>query len=388
MRTIYFKVAFFFFLMIIDQSLAADADGFFFNDFKAAFVTRDGAARITDNGLLQLTDLGDKYETGNAFYSDPLKLKKGSVSFSTTFVFAIASELGANKLSGQGMAFVIAPQRALPGALPNQYLGLFNDTSNGQSSNNVLAVEIDTVYNIEFDTIQGPHVGIDINSLKSVNSTDPAYYVNGESKQINVNSGEPVQVWIEYHGIDKKLTVTLAPLNTMKPDTPLLTLSRDLSTIFLDDMYVGFSASTQTVLTYHYILGWSFKIDGAADALNLSSLPKLPPQSSSSQDNKPNLAADSDQGFTYNDFKSAYITRDGAARVAENGLLRLTDVSDRYETGHVFYSGPLKLKGNVSFSTTFVIAIASELGTNQLSGQGMAFVIAPQRAMPGALANQ
>ncbi|MCL7028210.1 hypothetical protein MKW94_027814 [Papaver nudicaule] len=194
------------------------------------------------------------------------------------------------------MAFVIAPQRALPGALPNQYLGLFNETSNGQSTNNVLAVEIDTVYSVEFDQIQDPHIGIDINSLKSVNSTTPAYFVNGEYKQININSGEPVQVWVEYDGIDKKLAVTLAPLNTLKPDVPLLSFSKDLSTIFLDDMYVGFSASTQTVLTYHYVLGWSFQVNGIANALNLSSLPTLPPppspRSSSSQhtNTKPNLA--------------------------------------------------------------------------------------------------
>ncbi|KAI3976043.1 hypothetical protein MKX01_016726 [Papaver californicum] len=272
MRTIYFKVyIFFLLLLIIDPGLAADSDkGFTYNDFRTAFITRDGAARITDNGLLQLTDLRDKYVIGHAFYSGPLKLK-GSVSFSTTFVFAIASELGPNKLSGQGMAFVIAPQRALPGALANQYLGLINDTSNGQSTNNVLAVEIDTVYNVEFDTIQGP-------------STAPAYFVNGEYKHVNINSGEPVQVWVEYDGIDKRLT----------PDVPLLSLSKDLSTIFLDDMYVGFSASTQNVLTYHYMLGWSFQIDGVANALNLSSLPTLPPKSSSSHDTKPNLAADPD----------------------------------------------------------------------------------------------
>ncbi|RZC78754.1 hypothetical protein C5167_002978 [Papaver somniferum] len=289
MRTIYFKVYILFVLLLIDKNLAADSEqGFTYNGMKDAFVTRDGAARISENGLLRLTDLSDKYETGHVFYSRPLKLK-GNVSFATTFVFAIASELGANKLSGQGMAFVIAPQRALPGALPNQYLGLFNETSNGQSSNNVLAVEIDTVYNIEFDTVEGPHVGIDVNSLKSVSSTAPAYYVNGETKQINVNSGEPVQVWVEYDGIDKKLTVTLAPVNTFKPDTPLLSLSKDLSTIFAEDMYVGFAASTQTVPTYHYVLGWSFQINGVANALNLTSLPTVPPQSSGSQHTKPNL---------------------------------------------------------------------------------------------------
>ncbi|XP_039059059.1 L-type lectin-domain containing receptor kinase S.4-like [Hibiscus syriacus] len=42
-------------------------------------------------------------------------------------------------------------------------------------------------------------------------------------------------------------------------------------------MYVGFSASTGHVLSSsHYILGWNFKINGQAQALDLSSLPSLP----------------------------------------------------------------------------------------------------------------
>ncbi|RZC67965.1 hypothetical protein C5167_011647 [Papaver somniferum] len=276
MRSTHFLAVFIFFhLLEVQCFVNSQQKGFLYNDLGNAFLSRDGAAQVADNGLLQLTDHRDKYQTGHAFYSRPFQLN-GNVSFSTTFVVAIASEFGANGLSGQGMAFVITPQRRIPGALPNQYLGLFNESSNGQSANHLLAVELDTVYNIEFDTIQEPHVGIDINSLKSLNSTVPAYPVDGKSEKINLNSGEPVQVWVNYDWIDKLLTVSLAPLHASKPDVPLLSLSKDLSTVFLDSMYVGFSASTQSIPTYHYVLGWSFQIDGEAPALNLASLPKLP----------------------------------------------------------------------------------------------------------------
>ncbi|KAI3912015.1 hypothetical protein MKW92_047745 [Papaver armeniacum] len=249
MRSTHFLAVFIFFhLLEIQCFVNSQQKGFLYNDFGNAFLSRDGAAQVADNGLLQLTDHRDKYQTGHA-----------------SFIPArFTSEYGANGLSGQGMAFVITPQRAIPGALPNQYLGLFNESSNGQSANHILAVELDTVYNIEFDTIQEPHVGIDINSLKSLNSTVPAYPVDGKSEKINLNSGEPVQVWVKYDGIDKQLTVALAPLHASKPDVPLLSLSKDLSTVFLDSMYVGFSAR------------WSFQIDGEAPALNLASLPKLP----------------------------------------------------------------------------------------------------------------
>jgi serine/threonine protein kinase len=41
-------------------------------------------------------------------------------------------------------------------------------------------------------------------------------------------------------------------------------------------MYVGFSASTGLLASSHYLLGWSFKINGPAPPLDLSSLPQLP----------------------------------------------------------------------------------------------------------------
>ncbi|KAI3992243.1 hypothetical protein MKX01_029964 [Papaver californicum] len=270
MRRIIFSEIVTFLLLLLIQSFANSE--FFYNDFTGSYLTPDKAARVTENGLLQLTDHKNQFERGSAFYSLPLQLK-GNVSFSTTFVIAIASVL--NEISGQGMAFVIAPQRSLPGALANQFLGIFNGTNNGNSTNHVFAVELDTVNNVEFETIGGPHVGIDINSLKSVNSSFPGYFSNGEFKKLSLDK-EPVQVWVEYDWIDKKIEVRLAPLNVSKPDDPLLTYTQDLSDIFLNPMYVGFSASTQSIRTYHYVLGWSFKIGGKAQALNLSNLPKLP----------------------------------------------------------------------------------------------------------------
>lgn len=44
----------------------------------------------------------------------------------------------------------------------------------------------------------------------------------------------------------------------------------------LDSMYVGFSSGRQKVQKFHYILGWSFKINGEAQELDISSLPELP----------------------------------------------------------------------------------------------------------------
>ncbi|XP_042497645.1 L-type lectin-domain containing receptor kinase IV.1-like [Macadamia integrifolia] len=85
-------------------------------------------------------------------------------------------------------------------------------------------------------------------------------------------------VWIDYDGIHKQLNVTLASFNVSKPALPLLSLSRDLSPIMNDPMFVGLSSSTGQVSSSHYVLGWSFKLNGQAEELNLTQLPTLPRQ--------------------------------------------------------------------------------------------------------------
>ncbi|KAI3977062.1 hypothetical protein MKX01_029930 [Papaver californicum] len=279
---------FLFFFFISSYSATSEDLGFGYNGFRnAQNLSLNGTADVTPGGLLRLTDTDSKHQVGHCFYSGPVQFYSNSsssanmvnstptiVSFSTTFVFAIVSE---NYASGQGLAFVIAPKIGLPGALPNQFLGLFSDSNNGNPANHVFAVELDTIRNIEYD-IDNNHVGIDINSLKSVRAESAKYYTdkNGGYKNLSLTSGQAMQVWVEYDGSQKQLNVTIAPIKVRKPGVPLISMSQDLSTILLDSMYVGFSSSTQTVETFHYILGWSFKINGVAQELKLSSLPELP----------------------------------------------------------------------------------------------------------------
>ncbi|KAG8483972.1 hypothetical protein CXB51_023343 [Gossypium anomalum] len=265
-------------LLLISFAAAEDV-GFIYNGFRSANLNLDGIAELTSNGLLKLTNKTVQ-QKGHAFYPHLVDFKNstnGSVfSFSSTFVFAILPEFP--NLSGHGIAFVIAPTKGLPGSLPSQYLGLFNESNNGNDTNHVVAVELDTIQSTEFDDINDNHVGIDINGLKSA-TFFPAGYFEDDShdfKNLTLISGKQMQVWVEYHGLEKRMDVTLAPFKVPKPDTPLLSLSRDLSSIVNREMYVGFSSSTGSVLTSHYVLGWSFKVNGQAEELTLSQLPKLP----------------------------------------------------------------------------------------------------------------
>ncbi|KAA8518931.1 hypothetical protein F0562_016295 [Nyssa sinensis] len=236
---------------------------------------------FTSNGILQLTNASTQ-QVGHAFYPDTIRFKNSSnssttFSFSTTFVFAIRSEYPT--MSGHGIAFVIAPTRGIPGALPSHYLGLFNETNNGNSTNHIVAVELDTIQMREFGDINDNHVGIDINGLNSSMSYPAGYFANngGQFQNLTLISGKAMRVWVEYNGVDKQMNVTLAPINIVsKPNNPLLSLSIDLSSVIEETMYVGFSSSTGSVGTSHYVLGWSFKINGQAQELSLSQLPKLP----------------------------------------------------------------------------------------------------------------
>ncbi|RAL53573.1 hypothetical protein DM860_012188 [Cuscuta australis] len=262
---------------------AADDARFAYNGFRPPNqIILDGIAGLTPDGLLQLTNL-TRQQQGHAFYPRPLHFKNSTngsaFSFSTTFVFAIHPQYESLRGQSQGIAFVIAPTRGLPGALPNQYLGLFNESNNGNRSNRVVAVEFDTTRTVDFGDINDNHVGININGLRSDASAPAGYYEDGGKTNfmnLTLISGQRMQVWIEYFGLEKKTDVTLAPFNAPKPKTPLVSLSRDLSAILDAEMYIGFSSATGTVLTSNYILGWSFKVSGHAQELVLSQLPTLP----------------------------------------------------------------------------------------------------------------
>ncbi|KFK31913.1 hypothetical protein AALP_AA6G175000 [Arabis alpina] len=163
-------------------------------------------------------------------------------------------------------------------ALPSNYLGLFNSSNNGKSLNQILAVEFDTVQAVEMNDIDDNHVGIDLNGVVSIESAPAAYFDNREAKNISLRlaSGDPIRAWIEYNATEMMLNVTLAPLERSKPNLPLLSRKLNLSGILSEEHFVGFSASTGTVTSSHFVLGWSFNIEGKALDFDITKLPSLP----------------------------------------------------------------------------------------------------------------
>ncbi|XP_043712717.1 L-type lectin-domain containing receptor kinase IV.2-like [Telopea speciosissima] len=92
-----------------------------------------------------------------------------------------------------------------------------------------------------------------------------------------------MQLCVEYDASNKQLNVTLAPITIPKPKIPLLSINIDILQTIVDPMFVGFSSSTDAIIVSHYVLGWSFRVNGQAEELSLSQLPKLPPTGSKTE---------------------------------------------------------------------------------------------------------
>uniref|UniRef100_A0A0E0G562 non-specific serine/threonine protein kinase n=1 Tax=Oryza nivara TaxID=4536 RepID=A0A0E0G562_ORYNI len=279
----------------------ADDGQFLYNGFAGVNLTLYGAARITPNGLLKLTN-GTVQQTGHAFYPPPVRLRrtpstktngtgneKAVLSFSSSFVFGIVTA-DTQDLGGHGVVLVVAPRANLSTGLANNYMGLFNGTGSvGSASNHLFAVELDTIQNPDFRDINNNHVGININDLASRDNDKAGYYDDdddGRFHDMTLISGDAMQVWVDYDGDTTRVNVTLAPLGVRKPARPLLSATHDLSTVIMGESYIGFSSATGTLSTQHYVLGWSFGVDMPAPAIDAAKLPKMPKRRTRSDQSK------------------------------------------------------------------------------------------------------
>lgn len=267
------------FLLYLVSCVSSQRETKFLNHgFLGANLLKFGSSKVQPSGLLELTNSSMR-QTGQAFHGFPIPFLKpnssNSVSFSTSFVFAITPGPGA---PGHGFAFVISPSMDFSGAFPGNYLGLFNTSNNGNSLNRILAVEFDTVQAVELNDIDDNHVGIDLNGVVSIESASAAYFDDREAKNISLKlaSGDPIRVWIEYNTTEMMLNVTLAPLGRSKPNLPLLSRKLNLSGILSEEHFIGFAAATGTVTSTHLVLGWSFSIEGKALEFDITKLPSLP----------------------------------------------------------------------------------------------------------------
>ncbi|KAK4432252.1 putative L-type lectin-domain containing receptor kinase VI.1 [Sesamum alatum] len=274
-------------LLLSSCSLFLSCQSFEFvnNGFNNSNLDLAGATIIKPSGALRLTNNSHNV-IGHAFYPTPIPIfnnSPNSSSFSTYFVLQILPSTSNN--GGFGLAFTLSPSPSFPGAAAGHFLGIFNSSNDGIPSNHIFAVEFDTVdgYNEKSDS-DGNHIGININGMNTTASKSASYHVEGtqsREEEVWLEKDGPIQAWIDYDGVKKIVNVTISPLEVAKPVRPLLSEVIDLSLYLEKTMYAGFSAATGQKSSSHYILGWSFRLNGIADPLDLSQLPVVPIEKSS-----------------------------------------------------------------------------------------------------------
>nr|XP_043624212.1 L-type lectin-domain containing receptor kinase VII.1 [Erigeron canadensis] len=259
------------------QSVAID---FIINSFNTTSINLYGNATIQSN-ILTLTN-STPVQIGRALYPQKIQTKNTSSSsnsilpFSTSFLFSMAPSRNVNP--GHGIVFLFTPVVGIQNTAAAQNLGLFSRPVDGNSSNHVFGIEFDCFANEEFRDINDNHVGIDVNSLTSVNATKAGYYDdnnNGLFRDLKLNNGRNYQVWVDYK--DFELNVSMAPVGVKKPKRSLMKVNLNLSDVFEDEMYVGFTAATGALTQTHRILSWSFSNSNfsLSDGLVIDGLPSF-----------------------------------------------------------------------------------------------------------------
>ncbi|PHT72335.1 putative pre-mRNA-splicing factor ATP-dependent RNA helicase DHX16 [Capsicum annuum] len=110
------------------------------------------------------------------FNPNPINFKNNSdgpaYSFTTSSVFAMVPEYPTSGV--HGLAFVMPPIKGPPA----HYISPFNDKNNRNITNRAVAVEFDMILHCEFVDINDNHVGININQIKSVVSKPAGHKPN------------------------------------------------------------------------------------------------------------------------------------------------------------------------------------------------------------------
>uniref|UniRef100_A0A2N9GZV7 Protein kinase domain-containing protein n=1 Tax=Fagus sylvatica TaxID=28930 RepID=A0A2N9GZV7_FAGSY len=237
-----------------------------------------------ENQVIQLTE--DKLTleaVGRATYYKPMHLwdkDSGNLTdFTTHFSFSIDSKN--QSVYGDGLAFFLAP---LGSKIPmytkgGSTMGLARDDQAMNSVDNpFVAVEFD-IYSNEYWDPPGEHVGIDINSMKSI--ADMSWYGN-----IAIMEGKKNEAWIRYNSSSYNLSVVFTGFRYGVPIRQFLSANVDLSRYLPEWVTFGFSATTGNSSAIHTIYSWDFKSSLEID--NSTTNPKDPVADTPSPDLVPN----------------------------------------------------------------------------------------------------
>ena len=170
--------------------------------------------------------------------------------FTTHFSFAIDSPN--RSVYGDRLAFFLAPVSSkIPKTKGGSTIGLTHDDQALDSKDNpFVAVEFDIYSNAYLDP-PGEHVGIDLNSLKSI--ANISWYGN-----IAIKEGKRNEAWISYNSSSHNLSVFFTGFRYNVPIRQFLSTNVDLSHFLPELVTFGFSVSTGNSSAIHTIYSWDF----------------------------------------------------------------------------------------------------------------------------------
>ncbi|KDP35963.1 hypothetical protein JCGZ_09935 [Jatropha curcas] len=171
------------------------------------------------------------------------------VDFTTNLSFSIDAQNNASH--AVGLAFFIAPaQYTMPGEKQGSGIGLASGNNSIKSP--PVAVEFDAYYN-QRDNVDGDHVGIDMNSLKS--SRSQKWYRRVMDRRI-------IDVRISYNSSSNNLCVYFAAVVSeniiVEQKLPIFCNEIDLRIHLPEWVTIGFSAASGLPSVFDTIHSWSF----------------------------------------------------------------------------------------------------------------------------------
>ncbi|KAL4038507.1 hypothetical protein IC575_002128 [Cucumis melo] len=230
-----------------------------------------------DGGALQLTPDSQnevvklQNTSGRIMYNEPFKLWLDDIdkeedivaSFSTYFYINIFRREEWN--AGEGLAFLIAPTVDVPEQSWGQWMGLTNETIDGDDRNQIVAIEFDTEKQ-DFDP-DNNHIGLNINSVKSRKTVPLKEAGIVLSPEIGTNHS----IWVEYDGKAKLLQVYMSINKDPKPNKPLLNETVNLKQFVKQESFIGFSASTGSPeIQLNCVLEWTLDLERLPEKKNLT----------------------------------------------------------------------------------------------------------------------
>lgn len=267
-------------LLLIFATLAASINGqefIFSNHLKL-----DGATEIMPNGS-STPGNATGLRKGQVFYAEPLKFKSSQTSntlssFSTSFVVSINLETGLSESNTEGFSFIISSSKWLP--LHSMVLEEENSTKLEETSSLIL---INFKISRNSSGSENNHLEITINGVPIAKHSPLGYYrkLSDKLRELSITRGQFTQVWLEYDGKKKEISVTVAPVSSSGPTRHSFSYPLDIEPHVSDDMFVGISLSTSWLVkplySNYYLLGWSMKLNGKAQDLDLDEIFKFNP---------------------------------------------------------------------------------------------------------------